>query len=172
MDSLHLIVIRAPCRCTLPRVTPKYIPGSRGRSSAPNLPTPTPDHTLDLRHTRSDTLPTPTPVNFSVDPITVLNSLIVVHAYKISFISQPATDPAAVDYCWRLLIGFGCVPGFVAPYFRLTIPETPRFTLDVDRNMKQAVKDVEGHWKGIETGPDNSVVTTKVDVPKASWADS
>jgi len=37
--------------------------------------------------------------------------------------------------------------------------------------MKQAIKDVEGNWKGIEAVPDHSVITTKVDVPKASWKD-
>jgi PHS family inorganic phosphate transporter-like MFS transporter len=85
-----------------------------------------------------------------------LVSLIVVAAYKDSILSQPATAPKAVDYCWRLLIGFGCVPGVIALYFRLTIPETPLFTLDIERNMKQAVKDVEGAYKGVESGPDNS----------------
>jgi len=37
--------------------------------------------------------------------------------------------------------------------------------------MKQALRDVDDTFKGIQSGPDNSVVTTKVDVPKASWAD-
>jgi len=98
-------------------------------------------------------------------------SIIVVAAYKSSIISQPATNPKAVDYCWRLLIGFGCVPGVIALYFRLTIPETPRFTLDIERNMKQAIKDVDGATKGIEAAPDNSLITHKIDVPRASWAD-
>jgi PHS family inorganic phosphate transporter-like MFS transporter len=47
-----------------------------------------------------------------------------------------------VDYCWRILIGLGCVPGAIALYFRLTIPETPRYTMDVERNVKQAAQDV------------------------------
>ncbi|AGO11041.1 AaceriAFR442Cp [[Ashbya] aceris (nom. inval.)] len=37
----------------------------------------------------------------------------------------------ACDQMWRVLIGFGCVPGLIALYFRLTIPESPRYTLDV-----------------------------------------
>ena len=49
----------------------------------------------------------------------------------------------SVDYMWRLLIGLGCVPGVVALYFRLTIPETPRFTMDIERNVKQAAQDIE-----------------------------
>jgi PHS family inorganic phosphate transporter-like MFS transporter len=100
-----------------------------------------------------------------------LISLIVVHAYKSSILAESPTAPKAVDYCWRLLIGLGCVPGVIALYFRLTIPETPRFTLDIERNMRKAVRDVEGAYRGIQSGPDNSLITHKVDVPKASWAD-
>ena len=47
------------------------------------------------------------------------------------------------DFCWRLLIGLGAVPGGIALYFRLTLPETPRFTMDVERNVKQASADVD-----------------------------
>ncbi|KAK3379920.1 high affinity inorganic phosphate transporter [Lasiosphaeria ovina] len=32
----------------------------------------------------------------------------------------------SVDKMWRMLIGFGAVPGCIALYYRLTIPETPR----------------------------------------------
>ena len=44
---------------------------------------------------------------------------------------------------WRILIGLGCVPACVALYFRLTIPETPRFTMDIERNVNQAAQDVD-----------------------------
>ena len=44
---------------------------------------------------------------------------------------------------WRLLIGLGCVPGAIALYLRLTIPETPPSTMDVERNVKQAEQDAE-----------------------------
>jgi PHS family inorganic phosphate transporter-like MFS transporter len=37
--------------------------------------------------------------------------------------------------------------------------------------MKQAIRDVDGTFRGVEHAPDNSVITNKVDVPKASWAD-
>lgn len=42
----------------------------------------------------------------------------------------------AVDKMWRTLIGFGAVPGCIALYYRLAIPETPRYTFD-------AIMDVE-----------------------------
>ena len=37
----------------------------------------------------------------------------------------------AVNKMWRVIIGFGAVPDCIALYFRLTIPETPRYTFDV-----------------------------------------
>ena len=42
-----------------------------------------------------------------------------------------------IDRSWRILLSFGCLPAVVALYFRLTIPETPRFTMDVERNVTQ-----------------------------------
>jgi len=72
---------------------------------------------------------------------------------------------------WRILIGLGCVPGLIALYFRLTIPETPRFTMDVERNVAQASKDIEnvlttGRYIAEEDGP-----IQRVEAPRASLAD-
>ena len=38
----------------------------------------------------------------------------------------------ACDQMWRILVGFGAVPGCLALYYRLTIPESPRYQLDVN----------------------------------------
>ncbi|AOA64265.1 High-affinity inorganic phosphate (Pi) transporter and low-affinity manganese transporter [Komagataella phaffii CBS 7435] len=35
----------------------------------------------------------------------------------------------ALDKMWRVLVGFGAVPGCIALYFRLTTPESPRYKL-------------------------------------------
>ncbi|KAF9102924.1 Inorganic phosphate transporter pho84 [Mortierella sp. GBA35] len=51
-------------------------------------------------------------------------------------------NPANLDYVWRILIGFGCLPALVAVYFRLTIPETPRYVLDIENNLNKAERDV------------------------------
>lgn len=42
-----------------------------------------------------------------------------------------------IDRAWRILLGLGCIPATLALYFRLTIPETPRFTMDIERNVQQ-----------------------------------
>jgi PHS family inorganic phosphate transporter-like MFS transporter len=68
-----------------------------------------------------------------------LVALIVVGAYKDSIVAGNIDN---VDYCWRILIGLGCVPGAIALYFRLTIPETPRFTMDIDRDVRRATTDI------------------------------
>lgn len=46
-----------------------------------------------------------------------LVSMIVVSAYKRGIEDGPL-DFHDVDYCWRILIGLGCVPGVLGLYFR------------------------------------------------------
>lgn len=54
----------------------------------------------------------------------------------------------AVDKMWRVLIGFGAVPGCIALYYRLTIPETPRYTFDVQRDVEKADQDAKYYVSG------------------------
>lgn len=105
-----------------------------------------------------------------------LVALVVVSAYKSSMLADAVGQPNSVDYCWRLLIGLGCVPGACALYFRCAVSydcppppeplpvlpflvrraasrsdvsdhlaETPRFTMDVERNVKQASTDIDAY---------------------------
>ena len=69
--------------------------------------------------------------------------LITVHAFRDSILTNKLNDLEHVDCCWRILIALGCVPGTIALYFRLTIPETPRFTMDIDRDIQKARTDIE-----------------------------
>jgi len=71
---------------------------------------------------------------------------------------------------WRLLIGLGAVPGVIALYFRLTIPETPRFTMDIERNIDQASHDIKAVLSGADKADEDEFVQ-RIDAPKASWAD-
>ncbi|KDQ19246.1 hypothetical protein BOTBODRAFT_27830 [Botryobasidium botryosum FD-172 SS1] len=100
-----------------------------------------------------------------------LVSLIVVAAFKTSILNDPTYYAHHVDFCWRLLIGLGCVPGCVALYFRLTIPETPRFTMDIERNVKQATQDVDTFLTTGTFHVDPDAPVTRVEVPKASRRD-
>ncbi|KAJ9093233.1 hypothetical protein QFC19_008439 [Naganishia cerealis] len=76
-----------------------------------------------------------------------------------------------VDYCWRILIGLGCVPGAIALYFRLTIPETPRYTMDIERNVKQAAQDVDTYLTTGHFVVDPDAPVQRVDAPKATTRD-
>lgn len=48
----------------------------------------------------------------------------------------------ASDRSWRIIIGFGILPAVFALYYRLTIPETPRFTFDVGLDAEKANADI------------------------------
>ncbi|GAA5896023.1 hypothetical protein JCM6882_005588 [Rhodosporidiobolus microsporus] len=93
-------------------------------------------------------------------------------AFKSSILNDPANYTHHIDFVWRLLIGLGAVPGTIALYFRLTLPETPRFTMDVERSIKQAASDVDaflasGHYVQDQT-PSQEVV---MEAPKATFKD-
>lgn len=61
----------------------------------------------------------------------------------------------SVDRMWRIIVGIGVVPAVLALYFRLTIPETPRYTFDVTREVVQATADTFA-WIKDEINPRHS----------------
>jgi PHS family inorganic phosphate transporter-like MFS transporter len=85
----------------------------------------------------------------------------------------------AVDKMWRVLIGLGAVPACIALYYRLTIPETPRYTFDIARDVEKAGQDVEayisgkaeGHPDEIQRAQAQTQAQTILTTPKASWSD-
>lgn len=84
----------------------------------------------------------------------------------------------AVDKMWRVLIGFGAVPACIALYYRLTIPETPRYTFDVARDVERAGEDVQAYMTGKHEGHPDEIrrietmrVSDQLTTPKASWRD-
>jgi PHS family inorganic phosphate transporter-like MFS transporter len=101
-----------------------------------------------------------------------LVGFIITAAYKSALLKETdITHLHSVDFMWRLLIGLGCVPGVVALYFRLTIPETPRFTMDIERNIDQATNDIKNVLTNNPANVDPDLFIQRIDTPKASWAD-
>ncbi|KIM39729.1 hypothetical protein M413DRAFT_446637 [Hebeloma cylindrosporum] len=101
-----------------------------------------------------------------------LVAFIITAAYKSALLKETdITNLHTVDFMWRLLIGLGCVPGCVALYFRLTIPETPRFTMDIERNIDQASNDIKQVLTGNSANVDPDSFVQRIETPKASWAD-
>ncbi|KAI9225264.1 MAG: phosphate transporter [Piptocephalis tieghemiana] len=93
-------------------------------------------------------------------------------------------DIMMLDYVWRICIGLGAIPGFVAIYFRLTIPETPRYTMDVKKDIQAANKDMSRRMEadGIAVVPLDPSMEVAEEPPhpsdleeeapiKASWSD-
>lgn len=106
--------------------------------------------------------------NFSA----ALVAFIITAAFKDSILhSETTTHIHTIDKMWRLLIGLGAVPGVVALYFRLTIPETPRFTMDIERNLDQAATDIKAVLNGQKSRVDDDAFILRVDAPRATWAD-
>ncbi len=117
----------------------------------------------------------PVILNSFAHTVASLVALIVVAAYKDSIV---AGNVDRVDYCWRILIGLGCVPGVIALYFRLTIPETPRFTMDIDRDVRRAATDVSnvlgprGNSAGVYwVDPEADAVVQRAYAPRRSRSD-
>ena len=85
----------------------------------------------------------------------------------------------AVDKMWRVIIGFGAVPGCIALYYRLTIPETPRYTFDVARDVEKAAEDTSAYFQGRAEGQPDAVrqaavandTEQRLEIPKAGFRD-
>ncbi|CAG8561008.1 2887_t:CDS:2 [Ambispora gerdemannii] len=109
---------------------------------------------------------------FAMQGFGILAAALVSTVILSAFKSSIEADPLNVDYCWRILLGVGAVPGLLALYFRLTIPETPRYTMDIERNVEQATRDISnvlttGTYE--DRDPDAPVV--RVEAPRHGWQD-
>jgi PHS family inorganic phosphate transporter-like MFS transporter len=112
-------------------------------------------------------------------------ALIVTSGFKESLLTAKSVGHCsgvcqlAVDKMWRVIVGFGAVPGCIALYFRLTIPETPRYTFDVARDVDKAREDVKAYIEGRPEGHPDEInraavlqdARIRLDPPKASWRD-
>ncbi|EAL86172.1 phosphate permease [Aspergillus fumigatus Af293] len=74
-------------------------------------------------------------------------------------LSVQKTCVRSLDTIWRLLVGLGAVPAFIALWFRLTIIESPRYTAEVTKDSLQAVNDVSQFYQrvSIDSASVNSV---------------
>jgi MFS transporter, PHS family, inorganic phosphate transporter len=54
----------------------------------------------------------------------------------------------ALDKSWRIIYGMGMLPAIIALFFRLTIPESIRYTADTTRNESSAAIDAVAFTEG------------------------
>ena len=112
-------------------------------------------------------------------------ALLTTVAFKQSFIevtSLSACDYScqlAADRSWRIIIGVGALPACFALYYRITIPETPRYTFDVAHDIEKADADIRAYMASKGDGEVDSVQRAKarkdaantLTLPNASWGD-
>ncbi|KAG6019529.1 hypothetical protein E4U19_007168 [Claviceps sp. Clav32 group G5] len=116
-------------------------------------------------------------------------ALITTVAFKSSFSNisdEGSCDSAcqiAADRAWRVIVGVGAFPACFALYYRITIPETPRYTFDVQHDVEKADADIKAYVASnvanksitdLESSRRHSrskVSESSLDLPQASWAD-
>lgn len=90
----------------------------------------------------------------------------------------PACREAA-DRAWRIIIGVGAIPACFALYYRITIPETPRYTFDVQHDVEKADADIRAYVASKPKGEFDEMQQLRLKkisgpsltVPSASWQD-
>jgi PHS family inorganic phosphate transporter-like MFS transporter len=112
-------------------------------------------------------------------------ALVVTVSFKNSFVT--AENVAACDYAcqvaadrsWRIIVGFGALPACFALYYRITIPETPRYTFDVAHDVEKADADIKAYMASQSEGDVDpitqarmlKVASPSLNIPSASWPD-
>ena len=108
---------------------------------------------------------------FSAQPLGQCISAIVAYAAL-------AGGKMPLDAVWRLIYGVAAIPAFFVYFVRRTIPETPRYVYDVQRNAKEASdgvrymtvthKEVESENPEVDDDPDDPLNEMP---PEASYED-
>lgn len=103
-----------------------------------------------------------------------LVSFIGVVGFKHSLIGTAAPDQCgaacqlAADKIWRTIVAFGALPAICALYFRLTIPETPRYTRDVSLDAVRARADALAYLKGRRAGDVETEQSVRAEIRRRS----
>jgi PHS family inorganic phosphate transporter-like MFS transporter len=98
---------------------------------------------------------------FLMQPIgALLANIISIIAIRVSHHNLPTaaskldcTDDcaAAIDSVWRWIVGIGAIPPALAILIRWWIPESPRYTLEVERDPHRAARDIQMYYQPAET---------------------
>ncbi|KAI6779882.1 phosphate:H+ symporter [Emericellopsis cladophorae] len=114
-------------------------------------------------------------------------ALVMTAAYKDAYVNVPSESACdaqcrlAADRSWRIIVGVGALPACLALYYRLTIPETPRYTFDVQLDVDKADRDIQTYMASKHPKDEVSALPTHtrqhiiagptLDAPQASWRD-
>ncbi|KAG2180036.1 hypothetical protein INT43_003823 [Umbelopsis isabellina] len=75
---------------------------------------------------------------FSMQGVGNLAASIVTLILLAIFKTAVNADVMNLDYVWRLCVGLGAVPAFATVYLRFTMPESPRYALNVQHDVEAA----------------------------------
>jgi PHS family inorganic phosphate transporter-like MFS transporter len=75
---------------------------------------------------------------FSMQGIGNLAASIVTLVVLAAFKTAVNADVMNLDYVWRICIGLGAVPAIATVYLRFTMPESPRYSLNVQHDPEAA----------------------------------
>jgi MFS transporter, PHS family, inorganic phosphate transporter len=116
--------------------------------------------------------------------VAAIIALVVTICFRDSFTAGKPSDcdfecRVAADRCWRIIVGTGALPALFALYYRITIPETPRYTFDVAHDIEKANADIEAFKHGQGDGQvdalkqqrSKQISSSELSQPRASWAD-
>jgi PHS family inorganic phosphate transporter-like MFS transporter len=98
---------------------------------------------------------------FFMQPIgALLANIIAIIAVTISHSKLPDSASrtgctgecaAAIDTVWRWIVGIGAIPPALAILIRWWIPESPRYTLEVEKDPQRAARDVQMYYQPAES---------------------
>jgi PHS family inorganic phosphate transporter-like MFS transporter len=108
---------------------------------------------------------------FAMQGIGQVTASIVGMIATLAFRNAIDQDKRNLDYVWRIVIGVGAIPGLFALYYRLTLPETPRYTIDIENNVEKGIRDAKSFIERRASSGDNVAVTHEQVSNKASWSD-
>jgi len=85
---------------------------------------------------------------FTAALVSFITALAFKNSLLVPFTQCDGDCKMALGKSWRVLYGLGIIPAIIALYFRLTIPETIRYTLDIKRDEVAAVADADHYVSG------------------------
>lgn len=115
--------------------------------------------------------------------VAALVSLLTTIGFKKEFLTAAKSSEClgscqiASDKAWRIIVGCGAIPALFALYYRITIPETPRYTFDVAHDVEKASADAtvymgggsgEGHPDPIRQAQAKKAGPPSISTPHAS----
>ncbi|KAI8991983.1 major facilitator superfamily domain-containing protein [Mycotypha africana] len=103
---------------------------------------------------------------FSMQGIGNLSAAIVTLILLAIFKGAINADVMNLDYVWRLCIGLGAVPAVATIYLRFTMPESPRYSLNVQGDVEAAAQ-----AKGQTVSEELIKQHTKTEEKRDHWAE-